>query len=113
MELDPMPPRLGELEQLVLLALLRLGDQAYGVTVQREIAARAKRALSFATIYTTLNRLEGKGLVATRLGEATAERGGRRKTYYSLSSDGRVAVKASLRAIRTMAAGLGAAYEMS
>jgi DNA-binding PadR family transcriptional regulator len=51
--------------------------------------------------------------VATRLGEATAERGGRRKTYYSLSSDGRVAVKASLRAIRTMAAGLGAAYEMS
>ena len=108
-----MPPRLGELEQLVLLALLRLGDQAYGVTVQREIADRAKRALSFATIYTTLNRLEGKGLVATRLGEATAERGGRRKTYYSLSSDGRVAVKASLRALRTMTAGLGAAYEMS
>jgi PadR family transcriptional regulator, regulatory protein PadR len=107
-----MPPRLGELEQLVLLALLRLGDKAYGVAVQREIAARAKRALSFATIYTTLNRLEGKGLVATRLGEATPERGGRRKTYYSVSADGREAVRQSMRALRTMASGLGAAWEL-
>jgi PadR family transcriptional regulator, regulatory protein PadR len=106
-----VPPRLGELEQLVLLALLRLGDHAYGVAVQREIAGRAKRTLSFATIYTTLNRLEGKGLVKSRLGEATAVRGGRRKTYYSLSSDGRDAVKASLRALRTMTRGLGAAWE--
>src|SRR5664279_1773801 len=106
-----MSPRLGELEQLVLLALLRLGDRAYGVAVQREIAARAKRSLSFATIYTTLNRLEEKGLVTTRLGEATAERGGRRKTYYSLSTTGRAAVKASLKALRTMSAGLGAALE--
>ena len=64
-----MTPRLGELEQRVLLALLRLGHQAYGVAVQREIAARAGRTLSFATIYTTLGRLESKGLVAARLGE--------------------------------------------
>ncbi len=107
-----MSPRLGELEQLVLLALLRLNDRAYGVAVQREIAARAKRSLSFATIYTTLNRLEVKGLVTTRMGEATAERGGRRKTYYSLSTTGREAVKASLKALRTMSAGLGAALEL-
>jgi len=106
-----MPPRLGELEQLVLLALLRLGDRAYGVAVQHEIATRAKRALSFATIYTTLNRLEGKGLVKSRLGEATAVRGGRRKTYFSLSAAGREAVKDSLRALRTMTRGLGAAWE--
>ena len=106
-----MPSRLGELEQLVLLALLRLNDRAYGVAVQREIATRAHRQLSFATIYTTLNRLEGKGLVSTRLGEATAERGGRRKTYYSLSTAGREAVKSSLKALRTMTAGLGAAWE--
>jgi DNA-binding PadR family transcriptional regulator len=108
----PPSPRLGELEQLVLLALLRLGDQAYGVAVQREIAAQARRTLSFATIYTTLNRLEAKGLVATRLGEATAERGGRRKTYYTVSRGGRQAVKDSLRALRTMASGLGAAWEL-
>jgi DNA-binding PadR family transcriptional regulator len=107
-----MSPRLGELEQLVLIALLRLGDQGYGVSVQREIAAHAHRSLSFATIYTTLNRLEGKGLVVARLGEATAERGGRRKTYFSLSSAGRSAVQASLRALRTMTAGLGAALEL-
>lgn len=107
-----MTPRLGELEQLVLLALLRLGDQAYGVAVQREIAEHARRSLSYATIYTTLNRLEGKGLVATRLGEATAERGGRRKTYYTVSRDGRLAVQDSLRALRTMTTGLGAAWEL-
>ncbi|MEO8031618.1 MAG: helix-turn-helix transcriptional regulator [Gemmatimonadota bacterium] len=108
-----MPVRLGELEQLVLLALLRLGHQAYGVTVQQEIAARAGRDLSFATIYTTLGRLESKGLIAARLGEATAERGGRRKTHYTVSRDGRAAVKDSLRALRTMTAGLGAAWELS
>lgn len=106
-----MPPRLGELEQLVLLALLRLNDRAYGVAVQREIATRAKRPLSFASIYTTLNRLEQKGLVTSRLGEATAERGGRRKTYFSLSTAGREAVKSSLSALRTMTRGLGPAWE--
>ena len=106
-----MTPRLGELEQLVLLALLRLGHHAYGVAVQREIAARAGRTLSFATIYTTLGRLESKGLVAARLGEATAERGGRRKTYYTVSRDGRLAVKDTLRALRTMTSGLGPAWE--
>ena len=106
------PTRLGELEQLVLLALLRLGDQAYGVAVQREISARARRRLSFATIYTTLSRLEAKGLIAARLGEATAERGGRRKTYYSVSRGGRQAVTDSLRTLRTMTAGLGAAWEL-
>ena len=106
-----MTPRLGELEQLVLLALLRLGHQAYGVAVQREIAARTGRTLSFATIYTTLGRLESKGLIAARLGEATAERGGRRKTYYTVSKDGRQAVKDSLQTLRTMTRGLGPAWE--
>ncbi|HTO72667.1 MAG TPA: PadR family transcriptional regulator [Gemmatimonadales bacterium] len=107
-----MPPRLGDLEQLVLLALLRLGSEGYGVVVQREITARTGRTLSFATVYTTLNRLETKGLVSSRLGEATAERGGRRKTYFSVSRQGREAVREALRAIRTMTRGLGAAWEM-
>lgn len=108
-----MPFRLGDLEQLVLLALLRLGTEGYGVSVQQEITARTGRSLSFATIYTTLNRLEAKGLVSSRLGESTAERGGRRKTYYTVNRHGKEAVRDALRALRTMTRGLGAAWELS
>jgi DNA-binding PadR family transcriptional regulator len=107
-----MTAHLGELEQLVLLALLRLGDDAYGVAVHREIAERTGRALSFATIYTTLSRLKAKGLVVARVGEPTPERGGRRKTYYAIHPAGRRAVQQSLRAIRTMTRGLDASLEM-
>jgi DNA-binding PadR family transcriptional regulator len=97
---------LGELEQLILLALLRLGDEAYGVAVQQEIARHARRRASFGTIYTTLGRLESKGLVAARLGEATAERGGRRKRFYRLLPAGRRALSASLDAVRRLSRGL-------
>jgi DNA-binding PadR family transcriptional regulator len=102
---------LGELEQLVLLALVRLEGDAYGVAVQREIARRAGRATSFGTVYTTLARLEEKGLVASRLGEPTPERGGRRKKYFRLTAAGARALRASLRALRTMARGLDATWE--
>ena len=74
-----MPVRLGELEQLTLIALLRLGKDSYGVTVRDEITGRTGRAMSFGTVYSTLARLDEKGLVSTRLGEPTAERGGRGK----------------------------------
>jgi DNA-binding PadR family transcriptional regulator len=96
----------------VLLALIRLGDDAYGVAVQREIAARTGRATSFATVYTTLARLEGKGFIASRLGEATPERGGRRKKYFEITSAGRGAVRASLRRLRTMTRGLDPSLEL-
>lgn len=102
---------LGELEQLVLLAIARLGDDAYGVTVRREIATRTKRDLSFGSVYTTLTRLEEKGLVASHLGDPTPERGGRRKKHYAMSSAGRRALQRSLRAIRTMARGVDASWE--
>ncbi|HXI21192.1 MAG TPA: helix-turn-helix transcriptional regulator, partial [Gemmatimonadales bacterium] len=75
---------LGDFEQLVLLALVRLGPEAYGVRVRDEIARRAGRAVSLGSVYKTLLRLEAKGLVATRAGEPTPERGGRRKIYYHL-----------------------------
>lgn len=106
-----MPTHLGEFEQLVLLALLRLDDDAYGVSVQREIARRTKRAPSFGTVYSTLARLEEKGLVASRLGDPTPERGGRRKKYYAIRPAGRRAVERSLQAIEQMTRGLDVSWE--
>ena len=76
-----MTPPLGAFAPLVLLALLRLEDAAYGIAVQEEIRRRAGRRVSFGAVYATLARLEEKGLIASRLGEPTAERGGRRKKY--------------------------------
>jgi DNA-binding PadR family transcriptional regulator len=102
---------LGELEQLVLLALIQLGDDGYGVGVQREIARRTGRDPSFATVYTTLARLEEKGLVESRLGDATRERGGRRKRFFVVRPAGRRALRESLRALRTMARGLDPSLE--
>jgi DNA-binding PadR family transcriptional regulator len=107
----PVDLRLGDLEQLVLLALIRLGDDAYGVAVQREIAQRAGRNLSFGTIYSTLARLEGKGLVASHLGDPTPERGGRRKKFFALRPAGRRAVRQSLKVLRTMTKGLDPSWQ--
>jgi len=67
---------LGEFEHIVLLAVLRLSDQAYGVTVLREIAARTRREVSIGAVYATLDRLEAKGYVQSRTGDPTPERGG-------------------------------------
>jgi DNA-binding PadR family transcriptional regulator len=101
-----MSESVGELEQLVLLALIRLGDRAYGVTVQRELIQRARRHASLGTVYTTLTRLEHKGLVIARIGEPTAERGGRRKRYFSVLPAGQRALRRSLNALERMASGL-------
>src|SRR5205085_1344090 len=73
-----MPPSLGEFEQLVLLSLVRLGPDAYGAAVRREIEARAGRELSISAVYTTLERLEQKGYVRSWVGEPTTPRGGPR-----------------------------------
>ena len=102
---------LGELEQLVLLAVLQAGDDAYGVIVQQEILGRAKRDLTLGTVYKTLSRLEAKGLVTSRVGEPTAERGGRAKRYFAVSPAGRRAVRQSIAALRRMSAGLDVGLE--
>ncbi|HKS06807.1 MAG TPA: helix-turn-helix transcriptional regulator [Gemmatimonadaceae bacterium] len=107
-----MTDQLGSLEQLVLLALLQLGDGAYGVAVQQEIATRTARDISFGAIYTTLGRLEQKGYVGTRLGDPTPERGGRRKKHYTLRAPGKRALQGSLNDLRTMTRGLGAALDL-
>ncbi len=68
---------IGDVELLILLALIRLGPEAYGVPIAREIGARGKRTLALGSVYAALERLSEKGLVTSQLGEATQERGGR------------------------------------
>ena len=83
-----MPRSLSDLELLVLLALIRLGPEAYGVPIAREIETRTKRSVAFGSVYAVLERLEEKGLVKSKLGEATSERGGRAKRYFHITAKG-------------------------
>lgn len=102
-----MAPRsLGEFEQIVLLAIFRLGDNAYGVTVRDELIAQADREPSFGALYTTISRLEEKGLVQSTLGDPTPERGGRAKRFLSLTSEGIEAVASAQRAYRNLLKGV-------
>ena len=104
-------PILGEFEQLVLLALVRQGEDGYGVSICQDLSDRTGRDVSLAAVYKTLERLETKGLVGSRLGEPTAQRGGRRKKFFRLLAPGERALKSSLSAIRRMTEGLGAGYD--
>src|SRR5271155_3207814 len=97
---------LGEFEHVVILALMRLGDRAYGVKVRQEIAARIGRDVSVGAIYATLDRLEAKDYVASRLGEPTAERGGRSKRFFRVTTKGVAAVNRTHRALLNMSKGL-------
>ena len=98
---------LGEFEQLVLMALMRLGEDAYGVSVQEEIERRSGRTVSAGTVYRALLRLESKDLVSSWEGEPTPERGGRRKRHYRVLPEGRRVVAESLAVLGRMAEGLG------
>jgi PadR family transcriptional regulator, regulatory protein PadR len=98
---------LGEFEHIVILALLRLADGAYGVTVRREIEARTGREVSIGAIYATLDRLEAKGYVKSQFGESTPERGGRSKRFFHVTARGMTAVNRTRRALERMAQGLG------
>ena len=103
--LSAMSDWLGEFEQLVLFAVLRREPDAYGVTVREEIEARAGRAVSAGAVYTTLERLEERGLLASAWGDPTPERGGKRKRYFRLQPAGRAALDRSWQAVRAMARG--------
>lgn len=105
-----MDTGLGGFEQLVLLALVRLEEDAYGVTVAREIEARTGRVPNIGTIYKTLMRLEAKGFVTAELGDPTPQRGGRRKKFYRITTRGRGALAAALRTLRRMTRGLDPAW---
>jgi PadR family transcriptional regulator len=100
------PPILGEFEQIVLLALLRLGPDAYGAAVCGEIEKRSGRGVSVSAVHTTLDRLEQKELVRSRVGDPTPQRGGKRKRHFEVAPFGLKALQLSYRSIRNMADGL-------
>src|SRR4051812_1769518 len=99
-------PILGDFEQLVLFGVLRLGDDAYGAAIRQEIHARSGRDVSINAVYTTLERLETKGLLHSWTGEPTAQLGGRRRKFYALRPSGLTAMRQAYHAFQAMAEGL-------
>ncbi len=99
---------LGEFEQLILFAVLRLGAAAYGVTIRREIEANTGREVSSGAVYTTLDRMEQRALVSSFFGEPSPERGGKRKKFYCLEKAGAELLDRSYSGVRNMAAGQSA-----
>ena len=97
---------LGDFEQLVLLGVLRLDADAYGAAIRQEIHARSGRDVSINAVYTTLDRLEAKGLLRSWVGEPTPQRGGRRRKFYGLRPAGIAALRHAYRAFTAMADGL-------
>lgn len=102
---------LGDFEQLVLLGVLRLQPDAYGAAIRQEIHARSGRDVSINAVYTTLDRLETKGLVRSWTGDPTPRRGGRRRKCYALRPAGEAALGHAYRAFTAMASGLERSLE--
>ena len=103
----------GSFEQIVLLAILRVGDNAYGVSIRAEIAACTDRAPGTGALYTTLDRLEERGLVISRLGDPTPQRGGRAKRFFQVTPEGIAALTSVQLSYRRLLRGLrllGAAH---
>ena len=101
-----MAGSLGEFEQLIMLAVLRLGQDAYGVTIRRAIEESTGRSLSAGAVYTTLGRLETRGLVSSRVGETVPERTGQRRKYYRVEPVGAATLHQSFTNVRRMSDGL-------
>jgi PadR family transcriptional regulator, regulatory protein PadR len=97
---------LGDFEQLVLLGVLRLGEDAYGAAIRQEIHARSGRDVSINAVYTTLERLEGKGLLRSWVGDPTPQRGGRRRKFYALRPAGLGALRQAYHVFSAMTHGL-------
>jgi len=93
---------LGEFEQFLLLSILKLGDNAYGSTIRQLLADIIKRDVTIGALYTTLERMEKKGLVESKVGEVTPERGGRAKKYFKVTAKGQHALKRSKDALTSM-----------
>jgi PadR family transcriptional regulator PadR len=100
------PVFLGDLEQMVLLGVLHLGDGAYAVPIRELLASRAGRHLARGALYTTLDRLESKGYLRSRLGDPMPERGGRSRRYYTVTTRGLAALRTSREALRGLYHGL-------
>jgi DNA-binding PadR family transcriptional regulator len=103
------PLNLGEFEQLILLAILRCGDNAYGVTIRAELAARGGRTVAPGALYTALERLEAKRAITSRMGDPTPQRGGRAKRYVKVTPTGMEALTRALQAYERLLDGLNLA----
>ena len=99
---------LGNFELMVLLAVLRVGDDAYGVPIAEELEATTGRDVLLGSVYAALERLEAKGLIASRLGEPTAERGGRAKKHVKVTARGLRVVRETQRALTSLWRGIPA-----
>jgi DNA-binding PadR family transcriptional regulator len=102
------PETLGEFEQSALLAIAHLGDNAYGVTIRREIERRTGRAVSVGALYTALERIERKGYASSTRSDPTPERGGRSKRHFVLRPAGAAALREARGRLDRMWAGLDA-----
>ena len=101
-----MPKSLGELEQLLLMALLRRGGEASGIDLREELEERTDRTVLPGAVYTIMGRLHGAGLVSVFTGDKTPERGGRRRKYYRITPSGEDALARSYRGVARMVEGL-------
>jgi PadR family transcriptional regulator, regulatory protein PadR len=97
---------LGEFEQSLLLAIVHLGDNAYGVTIRQEIEARTGRDVAIGALYTSLARLERKGYVRSAMSDPTPQRGGRSKRHFALKASGAAALRQSRERLEQMWKGL-------
>lgn len=102
---------LGELEQMILWTVLRLDDGAYGLAVRDQLQQRAGRSVARGAVYTTLDRLVGKGYLDSRLADPDASRAGRPRRYFKLTSTGREALREARDAFVNVWSGLEAAVE--
>lgn len=100
-----MTKRLGELEQILLFAVLRLRGDAHGTAIREEVAERTGRDVSPGAVYTVLGRLEDQGLVSSEVGDTTPARGGRRRKLYRLEPAGAVALREAYGALQEIAEG--------
>jgi len=103
---DYFAPIVGEFELLALLALVRLGNGAYGAAILKEIRDRTGRDLSEGTVYMTLGRLEEKKMIASYVGLPTHQRGGRRRRHYLIDKNGERALARAWRSVRAMSDGI-------
>jgi DNA-binding PadR family transcriptional regulator len=97
---------LGHFELLVLLALLRVGDEAYGVPIAQAIEQSSSKRVILASVYNTLERLEEKGMIRSTIGQSTPERGGRAKRYFAITTAGRREVSAAKKALTLLWRGI-------
>src|ERR1700674_3721081 len=98
---------LGEFEHIIVLALMRLEERAYGVPVRQELELRTHREVSIGAVYATLDRLETKGYVKSYRGDPTLDRGGRSKPFFRVTAKGVTAVNRTHQALQSMTEGLG------